>query len=151
VNDFNNAKILQWDSKHHRYCKTWLTFEERFKSPEEWRGDYCDEGVDTYALGNSIFSLLTGLYPFPGHASMYDVADKVKNGEHTRIDARYRSRSFVESRLVDVMERMLAPFTENRPSIFEVVQYLRDTKALADRINATATVSAQQADHSFKM
>jgi hypothetical protein len=61
------------------------------------------------------------------------VNELIQMGMHTSIDPRYRHRSFVERRLVDVMYRMWPAQTEQRVTIFEVVQYLRQTKVLYNR------------------
>lgn len=36
----------------------------KYRSPEEFRGDIVDEKMDVFSMGNNIYVLLTGLFPF---------------------------------------------------------------------------------------
>jgi serine/threonine protein kinase len=82
-------------------------------------------------LGNSIYVLVTGLFPY------YELGDsekeanrKVKQGVHPYVDTRYRNRSVVERELIDVMERCWEFDPDSRVSSFEVVSRLRNLKAM---------------------
>lgn len=55
-------------------------------------------------------------------------------GKKAFVDPRYRKRSFIEGKLVDVMEQCWAYKPEDRIDIFEVVRQLEDAKAEADRL-----------------
>jgi hypothetical protein len=136
VNDFNNAQIMLWSKSKHEYCKYWTGYYGTYKSPEELRGDYCDESVDTHSLGNGIFGLLTGLFPFYEYRNRTIVNEMIQKGIFTTIDPRYRTRSFIESRLVIIMEQTWAAQSHDRPTIFEVLEYLRETKRLYE-VNMT--------------
>lgn len=65
-------------------------------------------------------------------------------GKTPFVDPRYRSRSFVEARLVEIMERCWAYDRTKRPSIFEVVSFLRDTvleaKKRGDLVGASSDI-----------
>ena len=89
-----------------------------------------DEQIDVYSMGNNVYTLLTGLWPFYEYKKSSVVKPKIKNGERPFVDERYRTRSFIESRLVTIMERMWEYRPEDRPTIFEVVQYLYETKEI---------------------
>ena len=49
-------------------------------------------------------------------------------GKRPFVDPRYQTRSFIEGKLVDVMERCWAQDRKDRPSIFEVVTLLETIK-----------------------
>ena len=58
----------------------------------------------------------------------------IEGGARPYVDARYRTRSYIEGRLVEIMERCWAQESEGRPSMFEVVSFLRDVKRNATRV-----------------
>jgi serine/threonine protein kinase len=97
------------------------------------------EGIDTFSLGNNIYSLLTGLVPFYDDEASYSgiqvdsvIQDKLLRHERAYIDPRYRSRSSLENKLVEVMEQTWEFDPNDRISIFKVVQALRE-KVTANR------------------
>jgi len=55
--------------------------------------------------------------------------EKKKNGP-PYIDPRYKSRSFIEGRLVEIMNQCHKVNPQERADIFEVVRYLRETREL---------------------
>jgi serine/threonine protein kinase len=100
----------------------------QYRSPEEFRGDFIDEKVDVYSMGNNIYTLLTGLWPFY-ESSIYAYAIKrVKSGIRPYVDERYRKRSYIEAKLVEIMEKMWAQEPTDRPDIFEVLSLLKEIK-----------------------
>jgi serine/threonine protein kinase len=92
------------------------------------------EGIDTFSLGNNIYALLTGLWPFYDDESESSsvIRDKLLRHERAYIDPRYRSRSSTENKLVEVMEQTWEFDPNDRISIFKVVQALRE-KVTANR------------------
>jgi hypothetical protein len=50
---------------------------------------------------------------------------KVINGERAFIDLRYRNHSFIESKLVEVMEMCWIQEPEKRITIFDAIEFLR--------------------------
>ena len=90
------------------------------------------EGIDTFSLGNNIYALLTGLWPFYEYKSYSAIQRKLLRHERAYIDPRYRSRSSVENKLVEVMEQTWEFDPNDRISIFKVVQVLRE-KVTANR------------------
>ncbi len=61
INDFNTARILQWNPKTNTICKDEdHMFPDKNRSPEEMRNDinYIDEKIDVYSLGNIFYKLI---------------------------------------------------------------------------------------------
>jgi hypothetical protein len=132
LNDFNNGNFLEFNPHTMEYCKYWTEYGGAYKSPEEFRGDYCDEGVDVWALGHGIFGLLTGLYPYYRTKSHAKIRQMVMDGKKPYIDPRYRTRGYMESRMVQIMERCWEYESEHRVSVFEVAHFLRETIRLSN-------------------
>ena len=158
LNDVNNAVYLAWSETKNEYCKYWRSFGGRNRAPEEYDGANHDESVDIWPFGNAIFSLLTGtsstpiglpwlsktcLHLFahsvvhysPGLNTYYDMTDSDEVQEATKkgppyIDPRYKSRSFIEGRMVEIMNQCHKLNPRERVDIFEVVRYLRETREL---------------------
>eukprot|EP00980_Cylindrotheca_fusiformis_P028443 scaffold22599_cov139-Cylindrotheca_fusiformis.AAC.34 len=125
INDFNRAEFMLFDESSQEYCKyrngkgggNW-------RAPEEYKDGPLDEKIDVWSLGNNMYGLLTGLYP------LYWMDDKqmkkaVMRGETAYIDPRYKTRSPEEGRLAEIIEQCFRFSPDDRPSIFEVVTFLR--------------------------
>ena len=76
-------------------------------------------------MGNNMYSLLTGMMPFHGE-DFGDVQSYVRERKKPFIDPRYRERSLAEAKLVEIIEKCHQSYPWDRPSIFEVVAFLRD-------------------------
>lgn len=106
----------------------------QYRSPEEYESrlkdephGWMNEQIDTYSYGNTIYVLLTGLWPFYSTDDEV-VKKKVMNGTRPYVDPRWRTQGFLESKLVEVMEQCWRQDPDERISIFEVVRQLRDVK-----------------------
>ena len=135
--DFNRMVALPYNSKTGKYCKYRFNSRPwRYRSPEEYESyllknkslGWMNEQIDTYSYGNTIYALLTGLWPFYDMDDDKVVSHKVINGSRPFVDPRYRHRKFIEKRMVDIMEECWKQDPEERISIFEVVKQLRDVK-----------------------
>jgi len=188
LNDFNDAMYVDWNYEKQEYCKYWRSFGGTFKAPEEYDGDYLDESVDVWPMGNIIFALLTGtlmfeegclawlyrsrnavsasvgftiqsgfkwsarllstrfahllaaLLLFPGLMPYYEIKDEEEIQEATKkgppyIDPRYKTRSYIEGRMVEIMNRCHKLKASERVDIFEVVRHLRETRELYQQNN----------------
>lgn len=62
LNDMNDAMFMDWNYRKEEYCKYWRSFGGTYKAPEEYDGDWLDETVDIWPMGNILFSLLTGTF-----------------------------------------------------------------------------------------
>lgn len=89
------------------------------------RDDWLDEKIDVYSFGNNIYGLLTGLWVFYENDDDGVVQDKVIAGKRAYVDDRYRNHSFVERKLIELMERCWIHDPDKRVDIFEAVRFLR--------------------------
>jgi serine/threonine protein kinase len=135
LNDFNNAKIMKWNRQTNRYCPFNSAYGELYRSPEEYEYWDQDESVDTYAFGNNIYTMLTGLWPFYDQEYRNIRHSKVQTqlvkGLRPFVDQRYVIRSFIERNLIKLMRTCWAHNPKDRPSMSEVVSFLRKIKAIA--------------------
>jgi hypothetical protein len=130
LNDFNNGMILEYNAQNRSYCDFWSLYDGAYKAPEECGGGYVGAPSDVFAMGNNIYILLTGLYPFYDTTSISKIEQMVQAGETPFVDDRYRNRSMVEGRLVEIMEPCWAFDPVDRVDIFEIVAHLRETQRL---------------------
>jgi len=73
-----------------------------------------------------MYSLLTGLWVFYDEDSDDKVQKRLRKGEKPHIDPRYKERSLGEAKLAEIIDQCHSFKPENRPSIFQVVKFLRD-------------------------
>ena len=82
---------------------------------------------DVWSFGNNLYALLSGLWIFYENEDDEIVSEKIVNGTTAYIDDRYRKRSYIEGRLVELMEKCWVYDMDKRVNIFEVVKFLRET------------------------
>ena len=63
-----------------------------------------------------------------------DVGEKVLKLERPFVDERYRTVSYIEGRLVEIMQRMWTHSASERPEIFLVIRYLEETNVVYRRM-----------------
>jgi serine/threonine protein kinase len=102
----------------------------QWRSPEEAKNlDNMSEQTDIYTIGTMFWVILTGRW-----ISDDDVNKPAEKGHKLYIDEiYYKSRSFEEAKLAEIIDRCQEPKPEDRPSIFEIVQELRETLEYAKR------------------
>ena len=131
LNDFNNGEILEYNPWKQEYCPQDRCYSGTFRSPEELACVDCTEQMDTYSMGNNIYVLLTGLWPFyqvgNRRKTQGEIADR-KVQAKPYVDARLRNRSSIESGLIAVMEQLWEYDPNRRISIFEAVRQLREIR-----------------------
>lgn len=96
----------------------------KYRAPEEFAGGDLDEQIDIFSLGNNVYALMTGLWPFYDHDDDTYVQNEIIEGKKAFIDDRYRTRSYGEGKMVELIEMCWRFQPEDRPSIFEVVHFL---------------------------
>jgi hypothetical protein len=126
LSDFNRAEILLFNSQRNKYCPLDNgNGAGNFRSPEEYApSEFLTEAVDVYSFGNILYGFLTGLWPFYDAASTKIVQKEVKRGSKPYVDRRYRARSFYEYKLVELMEWCWIHDSQERATIFQVVDFL---------------------------
>jgi serine/threonine protein kinase len=106
----------------------------QWRSPEEYFDNNLDEKVDVFSLGNNIYSVLTGLWVFYDEDDYWKMQHRLMDGEKAYIDPRYKERSLAEAKLVYIIDQCHEFDPEKRPSIFEVVEFLREAMEEVDEI-----------------
>jgi hypothetical protein len=66
----------------------------------------------------------------------------VSDGKLAYVDPRYRTRSYLEGKLVEIMERCWEYKRRKRLNIFEVVEFLRNVKVEAEKNGELGTAAA---------
>lgn len=151
LNDFDNSVFLGWRMDEERYSSFLGNHVGGFKAPEEVILDPGAEGkftesTDLWKVGDLLYSILTGLQPYYDelHHGRKDLIDaKLLAGTPPYLDPRYRHRSFVEGRIVDIMDRCFRLRPEDRVDIFEVVRWLRETKQLLHEKHESTDAAAE--------
>jgi len=126
------AVFLQWNYEKQEYCPYYSGYGGDFRAPEEYVGGYVDESVDIYPMANMIFSILTGLWPWYEipRKDRAKLQKKAIAGERPYLNPLYRTNSLIERRLVELMDLCYTREPKDRPSIFDVVEHLRETRIM---------------------
>jgi len=145
-NDVNNAIFLDWNFDNARYCKYYSSYGGDYRAPEEYQDDgaYVDETVDLWPMGNLIHSLLTGLWPYYDLDEEEKIQEVTLAGERPYLHPGFRTRSFIERRLTEIMDLCHARQPGDRVNIFTVVAYLRETRRRHQVAQAKTKASGQQ-------
>ena len=110
----------------------YIEFVRQFRAPEEYKVEALSEKVDVFSLGNTIYSIITGIYPFDKKEySEKETKKRVKNGEKPPLKAKYReSENPIYRVLVKAMDMSLIYRWQDRARAYEVrdmfVTELRD-------------------------
>jgi len=99
----------------------------QYRSPEEYDEKDLLNSHDVWSFGNNLYALLTGLWVFYEDEDDTVVSEKIVKGDTAFIDDRYRTRSYIEGRMVELMEKCWIYDMNKRISIFEAVEFLRET------------------------
>ncbi|KAL3793308.1 hypothetical protein HJC23_003818 [Cyclotella cryptica] len=122
--DFNRAEALLYDVKQDKYCKfvNGPPTEGMFRAPEENVDAPLTEKIDVFSLGNVFYSVLTGIMVFVNQSSS-EAHQRIVDGITEPIaDIYYESPS--SAALAEVIEMCWTYDVEERPTIFEIVQFL---------------------------
>lgn len=129
LNDFNRGEAMLYDETAGEYCRykngpgggDW-------RAPEEYADDKLNEKIDVWSFGNNVYSVLTGLWVYYWEDDYKEIKKLIQDGKKSPIDPIYRSRSFIEGKLADIIEKCWTEDPDKRPSIFEIVDDLRAVK-----------------------
>jgi hypothetical protein len=134
--DYNRAEALLYDIKQDKYCKfvNGPPAEGMFRAPEENIDAPLTEKIDIFSLGNVFYSVLTGIMVHVNRSSA-DAHKRIVEGINEPIaDIYYESPS--TAALAQAIELCWTYDAEERPTIFEIVQFLeRAVKANKPRYN----------------
>jgi len=135
LNDFNRGEAMLFDEEAGEYCR----YRNGkgggdFRSPEEFMDGRLNEKIDVFSLGNMMYGLLTGLLPFYDVKEDKEIQRRMVDGETAFIHPKFRTRSYAEGRLVQIIEMCYEFDPDDRPEIFEVVRFLKDTVKQMNRI-----------------
>jgi len=133
LNGLNHAFFLGWNLDEERYCPTWVSHGGNFRAPEEYEeeGSWVDEKADLWPVGNLIFSLLTGMFPYYEIGSEHENRIEMATMEGSPfLHPDYRTRSFIEKRLTEIMDQCHVLEPAERADIFTVLEHLKETKRL---------------------
>jgi len=143
LNDFNSAYVLPWNVMREKYCRIRSRHTSVSRSPEELSGGKQDETKDIYAYGNSIYKILTGLRIFYDELyrekPMLQIVRDIRAGERPYIDHRFRTRSFIESKLVELIESCWKHRGNHRPAMSDIVNILQRIKDKAKKLGELKT------------
>jgi len=137
VHELINKFLLFFSVLNERYCK----FNNgpafgNYRAPEEFDVKDLDEKIDLFSFGNNIYAMLTGLWNF------YDIEDddvmheELIDGKLPYVDPRWKERSYIERRLVELTEKCWIYDPDERVDIFYAVEFLRETVRENNRLNA---------------
>ncbi|CAJ1930979.1 unnamed protein product [Cylindrotheca closterium] len=126
INDFNRAEYMLYDESKETYCKYHNGGGNgNWRAPEEYKNEGLNEKIDVWSLGNNMYTLLTGLDPFPWLHSK-EMQPLVMRGETAYIDPRFWARSKEEGRLAEIIKQCFEYNPDLRPSVFDIVEQLRE-------------------------
>jgi len=115
----------------------------KYRAPEEYKVEALSEKVDVFSLGNIIYSIITGSFPFEGTFEGREFSSKegrkrVKNGEKPPLKKEYReSDNPIDRVFLKAMELCFVYRWQDRAQAYEVrdllLNGLRDAKAYYER------------------
>ena len=128
LNDFNRAEAMLFDEKDGSYCK----YKNGkgagdYRSPEEYKDDWLNQGIDVWSFGNNVYGLITGIWPMYNIEKVKEKQKALMKGEIAYLDPRYKGKNYIQDRLIDIMFRCWKFKAEDRADIFEAVVFLRET------------------------
>ena len=123
------------------YCKYYSSYGGDYRAPEEVSDDGADvdETVDIWPMGNLLFSLLTGLWPYYTLMTHREVQKTSNKGIKPYLNPAFLSASFIERRMIDIMNQCHELKPEDRISIFDVVSQLKEIRTIYNATHGKTT------------
>ena len=136
LNDFNRCRFIPWDKKKEEPC----TFDVgsnpgNFRSPEEYKYDPETEKIDMYSIGNVIYGILTGKYPFE-KLNGKQARRKIRRGERPPIDDTYKDSKdpYIQS-LLKCISMCWVQEPKDRASSGRLLDFITDELKRLDKTN----------------
>ena len=125
LNDFNRAEVMLYNEEDQEWCRYRNgPGSGNLRAPEEYVNKPLNEKIDIYSIGNAVYSLLTGLWPFYDTRDQAEFNLKIVRGDKPYIHPRFKTRSKIEGILVELIERCWEHNPDDRATIFEVIDIL---------------------------
>jgi hypothetical protein len=123
--DYNRAEALLYDIKADKYCKfvNGPPAEGMFRAPEENIDAPLTEKIDVFSLGNVFYSVLTGIMVHVNRGSS-EAHQRIVEGITEPIADFYYDDPKTAA-LAEAIELCWTYDAEERPTIFEIVQFLQ--------------------------
>jgi serine/threonine protein kinase len=143
INDFNRARFLLKNVHDNSTCPFHVKSNKgKFRSPEEYNYEAETEAVDVYSMGNIVFVLVTGKYPFE-HLSRKQVKKVVGSGRRPDFGRHLEETndSHIET-LIAAAKMCWAQDPNDRATARQVQLFLQSRFAFLSR-NASISMPAQ--------
>lgn len=134
LNDFDVSRPLPWNRRTNEYCL--IKDLGGPIAPELPDNLPSDESLDVWHVGTVLYTILTGLMPYYDELEAISSIDErneqlkelVLSHRPPHFDKTLFGRTIIESRMLDIIERCLEFDPSKRPSIFDVLEFLKATK-----------------------
>lgn len=123
ISDFGVAQLMDDVQKQNR-TENMLVGTPHFMAPEQWRNELLDHRVDLYGLGVSMFTMLTGRYPFSGNS----LPEFKKQHLRTSPPDPWKYRTGISDETISLMNKLMARDRDERFSDFD--KFLQSLKHL---------------------
>jgi len=111
-----------------------------YMSPEVCRGEMATTASDVYALGITLFHMLTGQPPYAGRKTTEEIVEGHLKGERLMPE---KVRHDIPRAVAELLRRMTRQDPAHRPSAQEVVQFISE-KLTPERLGARHHVRARR-------
>eukprot|EP00934_Nitzschia_sp_Nitz4_P001154 Nitzschia sp. Nitz4//scaffold227_size32659//5904//7019//NITZ4_007894-RA/size32659-processed-gene-0.4-mRNA-1//-1//CDS//3329542782//1154//frame0 len=130
LNDFNNGFVMDWSNEKQRYCGQSHPYNGGFSPLESQRYFHnVSEQVDVYGFGGSLYTLMTGLYPY-WQFDRKERNKRISTGIPVPMESWWRQNNTLDLHLSDLILWCMDGDFSKRPSIFEVIDQLKKLRQM---------------------
>ena len=128
LTDFNRVRFLLWNYQENKPCGFRVTKNGGiWRSPEEYEYKLETEKIDVFSLGNVLYFLLTGFYPWNDYSVAKDVYQEIIDGKRPSIpDEIVASHHPFDRYMIDAIEMCFTHSFLQRPSAAQVALKLQE-------------------------
>lgn len=133
LNDFNRGHLFHWNEMKQESCP-YLWNEGNpanwhFRAPEEYKYEMQSEKVDVYSLGNTLYSIVTGIIPFDDIEDDEEAAKLVMDDKLPPLTESYlKSEHPIDRAMMKAMDMCFEYDWRMRSKASEVRDYLKSVK-----------------------